>query len=48
MSDKFNITRHKNCKLLEDYDEKNTFDIGDYIKRNSKVKLNRNTVITRL
>jgi len=48
LSDKFDITRHKNYKLLEDYDKKNTFDIESYIKRKGKVKFNRNTVITRL
>jgi len=48
LSDKFDITKHKNYKLLEDYDKKNLFDIEDYIKRKGKVKLNRNTVITRL
>ncbi len=48
LSDKFDITKHKNYKLLEDNDKKNLFDIEDYIKRKGKVKLNRNTVITRL
>ena len=48
LSDKFDITKHKNYKLLEDYDKKNLFDIEDYIKRKGKVKLNRNTVITKL
>ena len=48
LSYKFDITKHKNYKLLEDYDKKNVFDIEDYIKRKGKVKLNRNTVITRL
>ena len=48
LSDKFDITKHKNYKLLEDYDKKNVFDIEDYIKRKGEVKLNRNTVITRL
>ena len=48
LSDKFDITKYKNYKLLEDYDKKNLFDIEDYIKRKGKVKLNRNTVITRL
>ncbi len=37
-----------NQKLLEELDKKNVFDIEDYIKRKGKVKLNRNTVITRL
>lgn len=48
LSDKFDITKHKNYKLLEDYDKKNTFDIESYIKIKGKIKLNRNTVITRL
>ena len=48
LSDKYDITKHKNYKLLEDFDKKNVFDIEDYIKRKGKVKLNRNTVITRL
>ena len=48
LSDKFDITKHKNYKLLEDFDKKNVFDIEDYIKRKGKVKFNRNTVITRL
>ena len=48
LSDKFDITKHKNYKFLEDYDKKNVFDIEEYIKGKGKVKLNRNTVITRL
>lgn len=48
LSDKFDITKHKNYKLLEDYDKKNMFDIEEYIRRKGKVKMNRNTVITRL
>lgn len=48
LSDKFDITKHKNYKLLEDYDKKNVFDIEEYIRRKGKTKLNRNTVITRL
>ena len=48
LSDKFDITKHKNYKLLEDFDKKNVLDIEDYIKIKGKVKLNRNTVITRL
>ena len=48
LSDKFDITKHKNYKLLEDYDKKNAFDIESYMKRKGKAKLNRNTTITRL
>ena len=48
LSDKFDITKHKNYKLLEDYDKKNLFDIESYIKRRGKAKLNKNTVIMKL
>ncbi len=33
LSDKFDITKHKNYKLLEDYDGRNGFDIEKYITR---------------
>ncbi|EEB36129.1 hypothetical protein ANHYDRO_01040 [Anaerococcus hydrogenalis DSM 7454] len=48
LSDKFDITKHKNYKLLEDCDKKNVFDIEKYITRKGKAKINGNTVITRL
>ena len=48
LSDKFDITKHKNYKLLEDYDKKNVFDIESYMKRRGKAKLNKNTVIMKL
>ena len=48
LSDKFDITKHKNYKLLEDCDKKNVFDIEKYITRKGKAKINANTVITRL
>ncbi|HFR3591169.1 TPA: VirD4-like conjugal transfer protein, CD1115 family [Streptococcus suis] len=48
LSDKYDITKHKNYKLLEDYDKKNLFDIESYMKRKGKVKLNRETVITKI
>jgi len=48
LSDKFDITKHKNYKLLEDYDKKNLFNIESYIKRKGKVKMNGETVITRM
>ena len=38
-SDKFDITKHKNYKLLSDYNKKNTFDIEKYLKRRYKVNL---------
>lgn len=48
LSEKFDITKHKNYRLLEDYDKKNLFDIESYMKRKGKAKLNRETVITRM
>ena len=47
LSDKFDITKHKNYTLLEDYDKKNVFDIERYIKNRGKAILNKNTIITR-
>ncbi|MET3643885.1 VirD4-like conjugal transfer protein, CD1115 family [Streptococcus gallinaceus] len=48
LSDKFDITKHKNYKLLEDYDKKNLFDVEEYLKNIDKIKINRNSLITRL
>ncbi|VGU03240.1 Protein virD4 [Streptococcus pyogenes] len=48
LSDKFDITKHKNYKLLEDFNKKNAFNIEEYIKRKGKAKLSRETVITRV
>lgn len=48
LSDKSDIIKHKNYKLLEDFHEKNLFDIERCIKRKGKVKLNRQTINTRL
>ena len=33
LSDKYDITKHKNYKMLEDYDKRNAFDIEKYMKR---------------
>ena len=38
-SDKFDITKHKNYKLLSDYNKKNAFDIEKYLIRRDKVNL---------
>ena len=48
LSDKYDITKHKNYKFLEDYDKRNLFDIDKYIKTRNKVKLNSNTTITKI
>ncbi len=39
LSDKFDITKHKNYKLFEDYDERNLFDVEEYLTNRDKVKL---------
>ena len=45
-SDKFDITKHKNYKLLSDYNKKNAFDIENYLKSKDKVKLKENMQVT--
>nr|WP_314024084.1 type IV secretory system conjugative DNA transfer family protein [Filifactor alocis] len=40
-SDKFDITKHKNYKLLSDYNKKNTFDVEKYLKRKDRVNLKK-------
>ena len=47
-SDKYDITKHKNYRLLEDYDKKNRFDVERYVKQMGKVKLKKNTIIMRM
>lgn len=48
LSDKLDITKHKNYKLLEDYDKKNLFDVEEYIKNRSKIILKRNSIIIKV
>lgn len=48
LSDKFDITKHKNYKLLEDYDKKNLFDVEEYLTNKDKVKLKSSYKINRL
>ncbi|HER7884507.1 TPA: type IV secretory system conjugative DNA transfer family protein [Streptococcus pyogenes] len=48
LSDKFDITKHKNYKLLEDYDKKNLFDVEEYLKNRDRVKLKSSYKINRL
>lgn len=45
LSDKFDITKHKNYKLLEDYDKRNIFDIEKYLQRKDEVKLKESMVV---
>ena len=39
LSDKFDITKHKNYRLLSDFNSKNTFDIEKYLKTKDEVNL---------
>ena len=45
LSDKFDITKHKNYKFLEDYDKRNIFDIEKYLQRKDEVKLKESMVV---
>ena len=48
LSDKFDITKHKNYKLLEDYDKKNLFDVEEFLKNRDKIKLNSKSKIIKI
>jgi type IV secretion system protein VirD4 len=39
LSDKYDITQHPNYKYTSDYDKKYTFDIGKYLNRRMKLKV---------
>lgn len=43
LSEKFDITKHKNYKLLEDFDKRNLFDVEKYMKRVGKAKITART-----
>ena len=45
-SDKFDITKHKNYKLLSDYNKKNIFDVEKYLKRKNEVNLKEHMQVT--
>lgn len=45
LSDKFDITKHKNYKFLEDYDKRNIFDIEKYLQRKDEVNLKESMVV---
>ena len=40
-SDKFDITKHKNYKMLSDYNKKNAFDVEKYLKRKDRINLKK-------
>lgn len=48
LSDKYDITKHKNYKFLEDYDKRNAFDIEKYINKKDKLILRSETKIIKV
>ena len=40
LSDKYDITKHPNYKLTADFDERNTFDVQEYLQHRLKLKEN--------
>ena len=45
LSYKFDIIKHKNYKLLEDYDNRNVFDVEKYLQKKDGVRLKENMII---
>ena len=44
-SNKFDITKHKQYQYLSDYDEKNVFDVENYLKNRTKFTVKQNSVV---
>ena len=40
LSDKYDITKHPNYKLTADFDERNIFDVQEYLQHRLKLKEN--------
>ena len=45
LSDKYDITKHKQYHLLSDYDKKNTFDIEKYVRNLTRAKIRDDDVV---
>ena len=45
LSEKYDITKHKQYPLLSDFDEKNSFDIEKYVKNLARLKLKSDLII---
>ena len=45
LSEKYDITKHKQYPLLSDFDEKNAFDIEKYVKNLARLKLESDLII---
>ncbi len=48
LSNKFDITKHKNYKYLEDYSKANKFNVSKFLNEKGTVILDENSVITKL
>lgn len=48
LSDKYDITEHKNYKLLKEYDKRNAFDVEKYMTSKNKPKLKANTSVVQI
>ena len=40
LSDKYDITKHPNYRFTSDYDERNAFDVQEYLQHRLKLKEN--------
>ena len=40
LSDKYDITKHPNYRFTSDYDERNAFDVHEYLQHRLKLKEN--------
>ena len=40
LSDKYDITKHPNYKYTSDYDERNAFDVQEYLQHRLKLREN--------
>ena len=45
LSDKYDITKHKQYHKLSDYDRRNTFDIEKYVKNRTHAKIKPNDAV---
>ncbi len=48
LSNKFDITKHKNYKYLEDYNKSNRFNVSKYLYEKGTVVLDENSLVARL
>ena len=45
LSDKYDITKHKNYPLLSDYDKQNTFDVEKYMKTRNRMRIKKSMTV---